>query len=100
MNVIKIVVNELPEGYKDKKSTVEIEVYASYINGTNKYTTEYYHGFIDSPLVVEEVCEWVMRSNGIAENPHNNIITLSADGIERATFCPTCGKRIKYVEVE
>jgi hypothetical protein len=58
------------------------------------------------PLVVEEVCEWVLEKTdrGYAafyipkdHEQHQDCFTQNADTFK---YCPSCGKRIKYVEVE
>ena len=56
----------------------------------------------------ERVCEWEgvkYSPPGLKEYwtyypPHNVSYWISAIGKEDYIFCPSCGKRIKYVEVE
>ena len=103
MEVKRIVVDELLDGYKNKKSVVEVEIYASYINESNKYVTEYYHNFIDNPLQVEDECVWKIEPNlkgsrfewSMYKSPHEKIIKNIGG---RFIFCPNCGKRIRYEE--
>ena len=122
MNVIKIVVDELPNGYKNKKSVVEIELYLNYVDG-NTTITEYYHGFIDDPLVVEDECVWKQtwewtdrfmnegfwhidtKCNWIYPEDYDaTIADLDLDTIGEFvklmgfTHCPNCGKKIRYEE--
>ncbi len=107
MEVKQIVVDELLDGYKNKKSVVEVEIYASYINESNKYVTEYYHNFIDNPLQVEDECVYTGEYGGYDE--YGDVIFFSKKttcsdshfqkvSIPNNTFCPNCGKRIRYEE--
>ena len=50
--------------------------------------------FIDNPIELEEVCEWVLEEYEMCISPHNNGNWCDKDEYQ---FCPTCGKRIKYV---
>jgi hypothetical protein len=77
MNVIKITVDELPNMCIDCKLSLVIPDWC--------------------PLEVEEVCEWVLEEYEMCISPHNNGNWCDKDEYQ---FCPTCGKRIKYVEVE
>lgn len=49
------------------------------------------------PLVVDECCEWVKEEFEMYISPHNNGDWSEKDDYK---FCPSCGKRIKYVESE
>lgn len=108
MDIKRIVVSEIPEGYKNKKSIVEVETYASYINENKKYVTEYFHGFIDDPLVIEETCVWVgkyppydypdttgdmlfMVTKTSCSDGHSDTVS-----VVDYKFCPNCGRRIAY----
>ena len=56
----------------------------------------------------DQVCEWEsVRHNPpglpiyyVYYSPHNASLWITTNQIEYFTFCPICGKRIKYVEVE
>lgn len=52
------------------------------------------------PLVVEEVCEWTKYDYVYYENPHSNNPKIRSRWCQpdEFVFCPSCGKRIKYVE--
>jgi hypothetical protein len=58
------------------------------------------------PLEIGEVCVWVGNINKeypiitFSNNEHQNLIKLHGFDPRKFTHCPSCGKRIKYVEVE
>ena len=105
MNVKKIVVDELPNGYKNKKSVVEIEMYLNYVDG-NTTITEYYHEFTDDPLVVEDECVWEVGTANfggmviVVGHPACGWKDISDMLLSQYIFCPNCGKRIVYKESE
>ena len=114
MNVVKIVVDEIPESCRDCKYW--------------KHTTDYYHlhcSAIDRdldrnymeimpswcPLQLEEVCEWKKDNDSKTRiynidnykyvSPHDFDFVYSRQlNNSNKQFCPNCGNRIKYVEVE
>ena len=113
MNVLRIVVNELPESCRACKLHTVIPAnfnvqLACFITGTINRTPNTRPTWC--PLVVEvpEVCEW---------KKHELIAPLYSDEtsfsfyeacvddyntniVEDWKFCPSCGKPIKYIESE
>lgn len=109
MEVKKIIVDELQNGYMNKRSVVEVEIYASYIDENNTYITEYFHNFMDNPLEVEGVCVWKKdpeynrRILGMDVqrflSPHGNDFVYDREITKsQYIYCPNCGKRIRYEE--
>jgi hypothetical protein len=99
MNVKRIVVDELPEVCWNCKLYVWIDAF-SFCGGMKKAVPpdEVNYERPDwCPLVVEECCEWVLEEYEMCISPHNNGNWCDKDEYQ---FCPTCGKHIKYVEVE
>ena len=111
MNVIKIVVDELPErcifchneGRNiNNKAICTAKAKAPYpIIDVSKLTRPDL-----CPLVVEDVCEWTQETS-LYDNikfyvsPHNKYDNVCNDyQMNENVYCLTCGKRIKYVEVE
>jgi len=114
MNVIKIVANELPECC-EKCDFYKPPYYrlsdCSYCRSKTEYILD--KDLLSRPewcpLVVEEVCEYVGEYGGW--NEHGDTIFFSRKTgcsdehyqkivVPDYKFCPNCGKRIKYVEVE
>ena len=114
MNVIKIVVDEIPEyGCDDctiKRPSVSRGGYDIIIcSASCKDVTEHTENATRPswcPLVVEDVCEW--HETEVNEHGWRFWMTgckIKYDSSVQITkgefnFCPSCGKRIKYVEVE
>jgi len=118
MNVIKIVVDKVPKTCHD----CHLQHQESYGDANSKqdefYVCEVMEQIIDDrlfkpdwcPLVVEdgEVCEWKgvrYKPPGLPVYyayypPHDVSYRVSTYRGEEYLFCPDCGKRIKYVEVE
>ena len=116
MNVIKIVVDELPG------TCYECELIQNYDNGEadcsiTHLVASFRSRRFDCPLVVEDVCEWVgtTKRKGktdeyiLYKSPHEHLyyhgnyfsgVNGGIDETKRYIFCHVCGKRIKYVEVE
>ena len=54
----------------------------------------------------DQVCEWEgirysppgLTAYYVYYSPHNASLWITTNQIEYFTFCPNCGKRIKYVE--
>ena len=111
MNVKKIVVDELPEDgcseccfskvFTSKFGNDKVRCVA-----TNKSVSDFAFGYTKQPrpswcpLVVDECCEWGILD---AENGMYGINCEYMGMIHidfHYTFCPMCGKPIKYVEVE
>ena len=123
MNVIKIVVDELPECCGKCKFVKDNYYYSLSLNPTCTVSKGDY--VIDNPdtrppwcpLVVEECCEWKLV---VTKYPYESVTEWDEDmvcqscrfivpctvledhlgGIEECKYCPSCGKRIKYVESE
>ena len=100
MNVVKIVVDELPERCRMCK----FQSVRPVKNGLRMYCSLKDKMVCNlrvrpswCPLEVEEVCEWVLEEYEMCISPHNNGNWCDKDEYQ---FCPTCGKRIKYVESE
>ena len=97
MNVKKIVVDELPNMCIDCKLSFysrDNEVYICFATKNRIANSQVIPEAC--PLEVEEVCEWVWEEYEMCISPHNNGNWCDKDEYQ---FCPTCGKRIKYVEV-
>ena len=111
MNVKQIVVDELPTNCIDCQFHQILDyVGAHHCTGKPRTITHDKHGDLSRPswcpLQVEEVCEWVLEKTdrGYAafyipkdHEQHQDCFTQNADTFK---YCPSCGKRIKYVEVE
>ena len=108
MNVIKIVVDEIPEyGCDDctiKRPSVSRGGYDIIIcSASCKDVTEHTENATRPswcPLVVEDVCEWVLHDfdgRKMYNSPENCGYHATHPEF---IFCPNCGKPIKYVEVE
>ena len=108
MNIIKIVVDgKLPKSCHicQFKQTYEMFMPDCSITHFVIYTDDE-HRSESCPLVVEDVCEWIREETerGFAafyipkyHEQHPDCYTQDAGEYK---FCPNCGKRIKYVEVE
>ena len=113
MNVIKIVVDELPEMCE------HCSYGATNKQGDNICVSDHNNirpiDYFDDnrpdwcPLQLEEVCEWSGEYGGY--DKHGDMLffarkTGCSDShiqkveVPNNIFCPNCGKRIKYVEVE
>jgi len=108
MNIIKIVVDgELPKSCHvcQFKQTYEMFMPDCSITHFVIYTNDE-HRPESCPLVVDSVCEW--HETEVNEHGWRFWMTgckIKYDSSVQITkgefnFCPTCGKRIKYVEVE
>ena len=123
MNVKRIIVDELPESCNDCDflSSKFINNY-SVCNLRNERIPEIFienPGIPDlCPLELEEVCEWHLPKEPVGIQVGFETHYFDMDGTFIAScnqrrykigskslkfkyqFCPNCGKRIKYVEVE
>jgi hypothetical protein len=117
MNVKRIVVDRIPHScsncqyvrYHQYNISGEVFPYACGANriskqiegGVELYRPEW------CPLEVEDVCEWVGEYRGY--DGHGDLIFVSKKTgcsdyhiqkveVPNNTYCPNCGKRIKYVE--
>ena len=100
MNVVKIVVDELQSACYNCKFFHINGGFSDECIATSKLLDNYdiLHGIPDwCPLQLEEELEWVLEEYEMCISPHNNGNWCDKDEYQ---FCPTCGKRIKYVEVE
>jgi len=106
MNVIKIVVDELPSTCRMCK----FQSVRPVKNGLRMYCSlkdKMVHNLRVRPewcpLQVEEVCEWVANKYTASyHTPHETMglrIIVETDR-EDYQFCPNCGKRIVYREKE
>lgn len=115
MNVLKIVVDEVPEccdlcwfvGYSEGGYSKHN---GHFCEGTNAVkenkiiSVDPYKSRPDwCPLVVEEVCEWKehMKYNTSCDVEFDcEIHYMNLEDDSKIHFCPNCGKPIKYVEEE
>ena len=105
MNVVKIVVDKLPESCDDCKFShdwFDDDVSPSGIECEWTKTKVVWrvainHRASDCPLQVEEVCEW--EEDDEKQFYHFTDCGSYIDGIGYI-YCAHCGKRVKYVEVE
>ena len=100
MNVIKIVVDELPESCG--KCTLSIETERTSMLACPFLESMWYSWEKpkECPLVVEddEVCVWVLR-NFDGRKMYNSPENCGYHATQpEFIYCPSCGKRIKYVE--
>jgi len=101
MNVLKIVVDELPENCLscDISQKHGLDLYCPLINKVLYDAIGYLPE--DCPLVVEECCEWKKGKNhSLYFNPHIETMGYIASAKNDLKFCHDCGKRIKYIESE
>lgn len=91
--------------YKMLKLSVDLKIDLKLTSNQCKELVD----FIDNPLEVEEVCEWVgvvieksEHSKTVEyKNPHMNIKSqIDYFNPNEFKYCFTCGKPIKYVESE
>jgi len=100
MNVIKIVVDEMPENCG--KCTLSEETERSSMLACPFLQSMWYSWEKpkECPLVVEDVCELVLNDfdgRKMYNSPENCGYHATHPEF---IFCPNCGKPIKYVEVE
>ena len=108
MNVIKIVVNELPTNCIDCQFHQILDyVGAHHCTGKPRTITHDKHGDLSRPdwcpLQVEEVCEWVLdyhMDDAMWDIAPSCCVGEFSMNKPKYEVCPSCGKRIKYVESE
>ena len=91
MEIKRIIVYEIPGGRGVNKVLADVVIIFTVGNTISQATKR------NCVVEVEEVCEWVWEEYEMCISPHNNGNWCDKDEYQ---FCPTCGKRIKYVEVE
>ena len=109
MNVKRIVVDELPSTCRMCK----FQSVRPVKNGLRMYCSlkdKMVHNLRVRPdwcpLQLEEVCEWTVGKANFGEmviivgHPACGWKDISDMFLSQYTFCPSCGKRINYVEVE
>ena len=102
MNIKKIVVDELPSHCEDcgifNDLTNECSFLEMYVSDSHKRRHEM------CPLETEEVCEWVYsrdnHPNITYKSTHKIDLYIPIHTKDTINYCPSCGKRIKYVEVK
>ena len=109
MNVVKIVVDELPENCNQCRFVKQMSMYnvilQPYCTVVENELTIDGNGSRPSwcPLQLDEVCEWVLDYRidyamwDIAPSCCVGEFSINKPNYET---CPSCGKRINYVEVE
>lgn len=119
MNVKRIIVDEVPEDgcceccfskvFTSKFGNDKVRCVA-----TNKSVSDFAFGYTKQPrpnwcpLVVDECCEWVKIKRNYPDSNEPYLVYQTGCEYEFDdwkvmvdwVFCPNCGKRIKYVEVE
>ena len=103
MDIKRIVVDELPECCSSCQFHIVLDyVGKDWCTAAKKTILEKITYKLISPswcpLEVEEVCEWVEIEDGCFTTIHETGGLAPTN--HEFTFCPDCGKRIKYVEVE
>ena len=107
MNIKRIIVGELPHGCWNCFSRVYNTGEQWCFFKQKRLPTDSYDMLKElnrredwCPLVVEEVCEWVFRVFD-GKDMYNSPESCGYHATyPEFTFCPSCGKRIKYVESE
>jgi len=104
MNVKKIVVDELPNMCIDCKLSFYSRVNEVYICFATKNRIANSKVIPDwCPLEVEEVCEWVLdyhMDDAMWDIAPSCCVGEFSMNKPKYEVCPSCGKRIKYVESE
>ena len=78
--------------YKTLKLAIDLKIDLQLTPGQCKELID----FIDNPLVVDECCEWKHKFyDTYKPDCKDNIVSESS-----FIYCPNCGRKIKYVEVE
>ena len=108
MNVLKIVVDELPKTCHDCELIENYDTSESDCSITHRVASSRSRRF-DCPLVIEEVCEWHIKQTGQMWDENNPIYTQKRSCYKEAHYagtlplsniCSNCGKPIKYIESE